>query len=75
MPAGFNLISTVHFNCRGIGMWKRIRNIRHLSVIGLLALAACGGDDGGTGSAVSLGAANNPAGTAAPTKATGNPGT
>ncbi|MBI0328664.1 M1 family metallopeptidase [Burkholderia plantarii] len=56
-------------------MWKRIRNIRHLSLIGLLALAACGGDDGGAGSAVSLGAANNPAGTAAPTKATVNPGT
>ncbi len=37
------------------------RRIRYLSLLGALALAACGGDDGGVGgSAASLGAAHSP---------------
>ncbi|WP_342320617.1 M1 family metallopeptidase [Burkholderia pseudomallei] len=41
-------------------MWINNRRLRYLSLLGALALAACGGDDGGTGSAVSLGAAHSP---------------
>ncbi|WP_323118950.1 M1 family metallopeptidase, partial [Burkholderia alba] len=42
-------------------MWINLRNIRYLSLLGALALAACGGDDGGVGgSATSLGSAHSP---------------
>ncbi len=42
-------------------MWINMHRIRYLSLLGALALAACGGDDGGIGgSAASLGAAHAP---------------
>lgn len=30
-------------------MWINNRRLRYLSLLGALALAGCGGDDGGTG--------------------------
>ncbi|KVE34680.1 M1 family metallopeptidase [Burkholderia sp. TSV86] len=41
-------------------MWINDRRFRYLPLLGALALAACGGDDGGSGSAVSFGAAHSP---------------
>ncbi|MEK6424083.1 MAG: M1 family metallopeptidase [Burkholderia gladioli] len=53
-----------------------LRHFRLLPLVAALALAACGGDDGGTGSAVSFGAAGNQtANTTAPVAPAANGGT
>ncbi|RQR53273.1 peptidase M1 [Burkholderia sp. Bp9002] len=41
-------------------MWMNNRKMRYLPIVAALALAGCGGDDGGAGSASALSAAGNP---------------
>ncbi len=43
-----------------------LQHFRFLPLVAALALAGCGGDDGGSGPSVALGAANDPTGTATP---------
>ncbi|KVC72069.1 peptidase M1 [Burkholderia ubonensis] len=47
-------------------MWMNIRKMRYLPMVAALALAGCGGDDGGVGSASALGAAGKPNGASTP---------
>ncbi|KWK94032.1 peptidase M1 [Burkholderia ubonensis] len=47
-------------------MWMNIRKMRYLPMVVALALAGCGGDDGGVGSASALGAAGKPNGASTP---------
>ncbi|PCE29587.1 M1 family metallopeptidase [Burkholderia ubonensis] len=53
-------------------MWMDIRKMRYLPMVAALALAGCGGDDGGVGSASALSAAGNPNAASAPQPAASN---
>jgi aminopeptidase N len=51
-------------------MWMNIRKMRYLPLIATLALAACGGDNGGTGSVSALSAAGAPSAASTPAATT-----
>ncbi|AOJ75248.1 M1 family metallopeptidase [Burkholderia ubonensis] len=51
-------------------MWMNIRKMRYLPMVAALALAGCGGDDGGSGSASALSSAGAPQSSSSPAVAT-----